>query len=412
MAAHLNTSIGPNTGQTLTFFRQFFEIQERIGCGSFGDVFRCKSNIDGLEYAIKKSRRTYNGEADRARQLREVQRVVNIPYHSHLVQLERAWEEENHLYLQMELCAKSLNQKVEDGIALTETETWDVLIDMLLAVKHLHKHHLVHLDIKTDNIFLTLDSPPMYKLGDFGIVISLDEKRDVNDYMEGDSRYLAPEVMQGTLSTKADVFSLGLVILEVACHVDLPKSGHLWHELRSGGKTLPDPCDKLLPASLQEVVKKMLTPDVNERPEIDDLFELPEVKRELKRRRWILASLMVIGNSNGSSSSGSASASDTLPNSLSLTPELVSSPETNVLPDIILNDNSFSDDDELRPSVTSTPVYASTPITVSKSKSTTASTASSRFRSSARLNRPDSKLFGTPTSRNLLKEFEAVSDNE
>ena len=44
------------------------------------------------------------------------------------------------------------------------------------------------------------------------------------------------------MSTKADVFSLGLTILEVACHVDLPKGGDLWHRLRSG--ELPDPCDK------------------------------------------------------------------------------------------------------------------------------------------------------------------------
>ena len=48
-----------------TFFRQCFEIQERLGFGSFGDVFRVKSLIDGLEYAVKKSRRTYTGEGDR-----------------------------------------------------------------------------------------------------------------------------------------------------------------------------------------------------------------------------------------------------------------------------------------------------------------------------------------------------------
>lgn len=58
---------------------------------------------------------------------------------------------------------------------------------------------------------------------------------------EGDSRYLAPEVMQGQVTTKADVFSLGLTLLEVACSVDLPKQGALWHTLRQG-KSLPEPC--------------------------------------------------------------------------------------------------------------------------------------------------------------------------
>lgn len=47
---------------------------------------------------------------------------------------------------------------------------------MLLALQHLHTHRLVHMDVKPENIFLTLDSPPIYKLGDFGIVVSLDDK--------------------------------------------------------------------------------------------------------------------------------------------------------------------------------------------------------------------------------------------
>lgn len=61
----------------------------------------------------------------------------------------------------------------------------------------------------------------------------------MTEFTEGDSRYLAPEVMQGTITTKADVFSLALTILEISCHVDLPKSGSLWHELRNG--QLPEP---------------------------------------------------------------------------------------------------------------------------------------------------------------------------
>ena len=54
-----------SNGNSQTFFRQFFEIQERLGFGSFGDVFRVKSKLDGTEYAIKKSRKTYTGEGDR-----------------------------------------------------------------------------------------------------------------------------------------------------------------------------------------------------------------------------------------------------------------------------------------------------------------------------------------------------------
>jgi len=56
---------GGGSGIGSSFFRTNFEIQERLGFGSFGDVFRVKSKIDQKEYAVKKSRRVYTGEADR-----------------------------------------------------------------------------------------------------------------------------------------------------------------------------------------------------------------------------------------------------------------------------------------------------------------------------------------------------------
>lgn len=55
---------------------------------------------------------------------------------------------------------------------------------------------------------------------------------------EGDSRYIAPEVLQGRFTKAADIFSLGIAILELACRLDLPQNGVLWHRLRSG--MLPD----------------------------------------------------------------------------------------------------------------------------------------------------------------------------
>ncbi len=76
----------------------------------------------------------------RSRQLREVQRVVNIPAQNHLVVLERAWEEEGHLYLQMELCLKSLNQYIEENHQLSETEVrryLQIQIQILLCFSHL-----------------------------------------------------------------------------------------------------------------------------------------------------------------------------------------------------------------------------------------------------------------------------------
>ena len=50
--------------------------------------------------------------------------------------------------------------------------------------------------------------------------------------------YLAPEVLSGTFSKACDIFSLGVTLLELATDMDLPRSGQLWHDLRTRG---PDP---------------------------------------------------------------------------------------------------------------------------------------------------------------------------
>jgi len=93
------------------------------------------------------------------------------------------------------------------------------------------------------SVFQKLDTTALIELP-YLLILSylIPSQRDISEFTEGDSRYLAPEVMQGVVTTKADVFSLGLTILEIACHVDLPKGGTLWHQLRNG--ELPEPSNR------------------------------------------------------------------------------------------------------------------------------------------------------------------------
>jgi len=58
----------------------------------------------------------------RSRQLREVLRMASIESNSHVVELETAWEEDGHLFFQMELCLKSLSQDIEEGHLFSESE--------------------------------------------------------------------------------------------------------------------------------------------------------------------------------------------------------------------------------------------------------------------------------------------------
>ena len=57
---------------------------------------------------------------------------------------------------------------------------------------------------------------------------------DFHDASEGDSRYIASELLRGEFGTAADIFSLGISLLELACDLELPSEGEGWHCLRNG----------------------------------------------------------------------------------------------------------------------------------------------------------------------------------
>jgi membrane-associated tyrosine/threonine-specific cdc2-inhibitory kinase len=88
---------------------------------------------------------------------------------------------------------------------------WAYLVDLLLALEHLHDNDLIHMDVKPENIFIGRDG--ICKLGDFGLVIDLakDPANALNALgtIGGDSKYMAGEILQGTYTKACDVFSLG-----------------------------------------------------------------------------------------------------------------------------------------------------------------------------------------------------------
>lgn len=143
----------------------------KIGEGSFGEVFKVRSKEDGRLYAIKKSNQQYRGEFYRQERLEEVRRFEQFSAHEHCITLYRAWEQNDLLYMQLELCAGSLETLLIQQTQLPEERIWQILVDLLLALKALHNQNLVHLDVKLDNIMIGENN--VCKLGDFGLVFDL-----------------------------------------------------------------------------------------------------------------------------------------------------------------------------------------------------------------------------------------------
>ena len=118
---------------------------------------------------------------------------------------------------------------------LSKSESVLIVMQLANALDFMHKNDLLHLDIKPSNILV--DEDGIVKISDFGMsMASTNLHPDLCHDYEGDCLYLAPEVLNGRPTGHSDIFSLGLVFLQLLSGTtQLPRFGESWQRLRQGG---------------------------------------------------------------------------------------------------------------------------------------------------------------------------------
>lgn len=124
-----------------SYYEQCFETIHKLGEGSFGEVFKVRCKSDGRFYAIKKTKQIFRSENHRRERLEEVKRYEQFSGNEHCVTLYKAWEQDDLLFMQIELCWGSVEDYVEKIKQVDESFVWDFLLDMLL-VSELLNHTL------------------------------------------------------------------------------------------------------------------------------------------------------------------------------------------------------------------------------------------------------------------------------
>ncbi|MED6252813.1 Mitosis inhibitor protein kinase wee1 [Ataeniobius toweri] len=268
---------------------EFLEL-EKIGSGEFGAVFKCVKRLDGCIYAIKRSKKPLAGSVDEQNALREVYAHAVLGQHPHVVRYYSAWAEDDHMLIQNEYCnGGTLSDVIAENYRrltyLSELELKDLLLQVSRGLKYIHSMSLVHMDIKPSNIFISrksvgsceesdeddgLTTSVVYKIGDLGHVTRVNNPQ----VEEGDSRYLANEVLQEDYSTltKADIFALALTVVSASGAEPLPSNGEKWHEIRRG--KLPS-IPQVLSIDFLGLLKLMIHPDPTKRPSTSDLIKHP-----------------------------------------------------------------------------------------------------------------------------------------
>ncbi|GKV45296.1 hypothetical protein SLEP1_g52401 [Rubroshorea leprosula] len=215
----MDLQIGSFTLRQLKAATNNFDPINKIGEGGFGPVYKGRL-IDGKVIAVKQlSAKSKQGNREFVNEVG----MISALQHPHLVKLYGCCIEGNQLlliyeYMENNSLARALFGPEECQMKLDWPTRQKICIGIARGLTYLHEESrlkIVHRDIKATNVLLDRDLNP--KISDFGLA-KLDEEDNthISTRVAGTFGYIAPEyAMRGYLTDKADVYSFGIVALEV-----------------------------------------------------------------------------------------------------------------------------------------------------------------------------------------------------
>ncbi|KAG6790258.1 hypothetical protein POTOM_006406 [Populus tomentosa] len=199
-----------------------FHSSRIIGRGAFGNVYKAFFKSSGTIAAVKRSKHSHEGKTEFLAELS----IIACLRHKNLIPLQGWCVEKGEVLLVYEFMPYgSLDRMLyeegsERGIFLNWAHRQKTAVGLASSLTYLHhecEQKVIHRDIKTSNIML--DGNFNARLGDFGLARIMEhDKSPVSTLTAGTMGYLAPEYLHcGIATEKTDVFSYGVVILELAC---------------------------------------------------------------------------------------------------------------------------------------------------------------------------------------------------
>lgn len=191
-----------------------YELQRVIGRGGTADVYQAIDQTLGREVAVKMLRAHSASETDRVRFISEARTLAALD-HPRLMTVLDAGADGDQLYLVLSLIdGRSLSELRGEAMPLSRVAAVGAQIADALA--YAHDQGVIHRDVKPGNVLVGEEGHAW--LGDFGIsrVVGEAVRHTETGKLIGTAAYLAPEQVRGTeLTPAADIYSLGLVLLEL-----------------------------------------------------------------------------------------------------------------------------------------------------------------------------------------------------
>ena len=246
-----------------------YEILGRVGSGGMADVYKGKDHKLNRFVAIKVLKSDYRtDEVFIKKFLSEAQAAAGL-MHPNVVNVYDVGQDRGLYYMVMELVEGiTLKDYIEKKGKLSPKETVSISIQMVTGLQAAHNQHIVHRDIKPQNIIISKDGK--VKVTDFGIARATTSTQTISTSVMGSVHYTSPEQARGgVVDQKSDIYSIGITMYEmVTGHVpfdgdstvtvalkhlqeEIVALKHLQEEITSPADEVPD-----LPYSLECIIMK------------------------------------------------------------------------------------------------------------------------------------------------------------
>lgn len=241
------------------FLGKRYEILGRIGSGGMADVYKSKDHKLNRYVAVKVLKSDYRSdEVFIQKFLSEAQAAAGL-MHPNVVNVYDVGQDRGVYYMVMELVEGiTLKEYIEKKGQLSAKETISISIQMVTGIQAAHNQHIIHRDIKPQNIIISKDGK--VKVTDFGIARATTSTNTISTNVMGSVHYTSPEQARGGIvDEKSDIYSAGITMYEmITGHVPFDGDSTVSVAIKHLQEEIPSPADEVpdIPYSLECIIMK------------------------------------------------------------------------------------------------------------------------------------------------------------
>ena len=281
------------------FLGNRYEVIEKIGAGGMADVYKGKDTMLNRYVAIKVLKKEFREDDSFVKKFRSEAQAAAGLLHPNVVNVYDVGEDRGLYYMVMELVEGiTLKEYIDRKKRLSAREVISIAIQMCSGIEAAHRHHIIHRDIKPQNIIISNDGK--VKVTDFGIARMVTSTTTTTVAM-GSVHYTSPEQARGGYSDeKSDIYSIGITLYEMVTG-RVPFNGestvevamkHLQEEITPPSELVPD-----IPYSLEQIILKCTQKNSERR--YGDVGELiQDLKHSLVDPEGDFVKIIPVGNAD------------------------------------------------------------------------------------------------------------------